>query len=129
MQTYDDPSEIACNFGAIEPAQRGHHADTAERLFTAVIDITELADGYAFRLPLTTSVLQAAMTWITNERLCCPFLTFTLEIKQQFWLKLTGDSAEVKDFIRSTLVDTLQVTGKLPDKQAWIAAHTPAEAE
>lgn len=129
MQTYDEPIEIACNFGAIDPAQRSSHADTAEQLFTASLDIAELADGYAFRLPLTTPVLQQAMTWITNERLCCPFLTFTLEINQQFWLKLTGSSAEVKDFIRSTIVDTLRETGQLPDKQAWIAAHTPEETD
>jgi hypothetical protein len=117
---------IACNFGAIEPTQRNDHADIAESIFTSALEIKELTNGYAFRLPLETAMLQNAITWIANERLCCPFFTFTLEVGEQFWLQLIGDG-EVKDFIKSTIVDTLQQTGKLPDKEAWIIAHTPTD--
>jgi hypothetical protein len=129
MQTHkNEQPVIACNFGAIEPSHRSNHADTAEHIFTSTLEITELADGYAFRLPLESPMLQKAMAWITHERLCCPFFHFTLDIGEQFWLRLSGGDG-VKDFIRSTIVDTLRETGQLPDKEAWIAAHTPEEAD
>lgn len=116
---------IACNFGAIDPANRTVHADTAESIFASILDIKELANGYSFRMPLETPMLHKISAWIANERLCCPFFTFTVVVAAELWLQLTG-TEEVKGYIKSILVDSLTETGKLPDKVAWIATHTPA---
>jgi hypothetical protein len=116
---------IACNFGAIAPADRNDHADTAENIFTSTLDIQELEHGYGFRLPLENIMLTKISEWIANERLCCPFFTFSMVVADELWLQLTGTD-EVKGYIRSIIVDPLVETGKLPDKAAWIAAHTPA---
>lgn len=115
---------IACNFGAIDPTDRLDHADTAENIFTATLDIQELGQGYAFRLPLENTMLTKISQWIANERLCCPFFTFSMLVDAELWLQLTGTN-EVKDYIKLIIVDPLVETGSLPDKAAWIAAHTP----
>src|SRR5262245_29249312 len=87
---------IACNMGAIDPTERSGHADTAENIFTATLNIKELADGYGFRLPLENQTLYKISEWIANERLCCPFFTFSMVVgNEQLWLHLTGTD-EVK---------------------------------
>ena len=69
----------------------------------AVEDITELPDGLAFRFP--PGEYDAVTEFVGRERLCCPFLTFTLEVApDQGPLTLTLTGAEgVKDFIRAEL--------------------------
>lgn len=114
---------IACNYNAIAPDARTTHTTTVETLFASVIEIEELPDGYAFQLPLETPILYKAIEFIANERLCCPFFTFTLVVGDTLRLNLTG-ADEVKAFIKMNLVDTLQETGTLPDPETWIAAHS-----
>jgi hypothetical protein len=92
---------IACDLTAIDTNEREQHFLTVEQLFAAVQYREELPDGYAFRLP-TEHLLDAAH-FMANERLCCPFFTFTLQQEANggpLWLKLTG-SAEVKQFIQA----------------------------
>lgn len=117
---------IACNLGAIDPAQRQQHVDRAEQIFTAVLETKELADGYAFRLPLETSMLREVTEWMVNERLCCPFFTFRLIVGDEFWLELTGPLQARDELI--ALARAISDTGSVPDKQEWIAEHTPPEA-
>ncbi|MEO8393391.1 MAG: hypothetical protein ABI700_10410 [Chloroflexota bacterium] len=116
---------IACNFGAIAPADREAHATKAEDVFTSVLEVKELEDGYGFRLPLETPMLHTAIEFIANERLCCSFFTFTLVVGEELWLHIGGLS-EVKEYVKVNLVDAL-VVNTFPDKQEWIAAHTPIE--
>jgi hypothetical protein len=124
MQTQPENTQpvIACNLGAIDPAERAVHVDRAERVFAAVLETKELSDGYAFRLPLETAVLREIAEWMANERLCCPFFTFTLIVDDQLWLELTGP-AEVKDELIAMAAAIYQ-TGGVPDKDVWIAEHT-----
>ena len=92
---------IACDLTAIDAAERDQHTLTTEQIFVAVQQTDELPDGYAFRLP-AKHLLNAAH-FIANERLCCPFFTFTLQQEPNggsLWLKLTG-SAEVKQFVQA----------------------------
>lgn len=113
---------IACNISAIDSAEREQHMGTAEGIFASVLETKELDGGYAFRLPSETPMLYQAMQWVSKERLCCSFLTFKLVIDDEFWLELTG-SPEVKAFIQTSIVDLLQDTGKLPDKEAWLETY------
>jgi hypothetical protein len=63
----------------------------------------ELPDGLAFRFP--AEAYDTVVRFLAGERLCCPFLTFTLEITPErgaLWLRLTGP-AGIKEFIRAEL--------------------------
>lgn len=103
----DKPQEspFACDMSAIEPGRRQKHLATSEALFRAVVDIGELPDGYAFRLPNESEVLLKAAEFVSLERLCCPFLGFALEVEPEsgaVWLRLTGREG-VKAFIREEI--------------------------
>lgn len=118
-----NPIAIACDYNAIAPESRTTHTATVETIFASVLAIEELSHGYAFELPLETPLLYKVSEFIANERLCCPFFTFTLVVGDSLWLKLTG-ADEVKGFIKMNIVDALQQTGTLPDPDLWIATHT-----
>jgi hypothetical protein len=97
---------------AIPPDGRGRHVATARQLFRAVIDVRELPDGYAFRLPNDADTLRKAAEFVSLERLCCPFLGFALEVEPKggpVWLRLTGREG-VKEFIREEVGGLLGVT-------------------
>ena len=94
-------SPFACDMTAIAPEQRGAHIATIEKLFRAVRSRRELPDGYAFELPNESDVLLTATEFIMNERLCCPFFDFALEVEREggpTWLSLKGRNG-VKSFI------------------------------
>ena len=89
---------------------------------SSVLEIKELATGYGFRLPLETPMLHKTIEFIANERLCCPFFTFTLVVGGQLWLELTGTD-EVKDYIKANLVSAIE-RGTFPTTEALEAAYT-----
>ena len=119
----NEECDIACNFGAIAPDERMPHATTAEEIFHSAEEIREISDGYSFRLPLENTMLSKLTEWISRERLCCPFFSFELKIGQELWLSILGN-AEVKSYIAEIMVKPLQESGKLPDKEKWIADHS-----
>lgn len=99
------PTDIACNLLAIAADERPGHIERSGSLFGSVLEVQELADGYAFRLPVESETLLQAAQFIANERLCCPFFTFTLRIEPNqsaVWLTLTGDDA-VKEVAASVM--------------------------
>ena len=126
--TQNTPSEpvIACNPSAIAPAEREAHAAVSQEIFSksTILAIKELANGYGFQLPLESAMLLKVAQFVANERLCCPFFTFSMVVDAELWLHLTGTD-EVKGYIKTIIVDPLAATGNLPDKAAWIEAHTP----
>ena len=93
---------IACDLTAIPADEREAHELLAKQLFfEAVPERQELSDGYAFRFRADQYPLLAA--FIANERLCCPFFCFTLEVtpaQGPLWLRLTGGEG-VKEFIEA----------------------------
>lgn len=104
-------SPIACDMSAIEPGERARHVASAGELFRAVEEIRELPEGYAFRLPKDSDTLRKAAEFVSLERLCCPFLGFTLELEPEggpVWLRLTGHEG-VKEFIREEVGGLLGV--------------------
>jgi hypothetical protein len=120
---------IACNPGAIDTANRDAHIEVSKSIFSAetIIEIKEMPNGYGFRLPLETTMIQMVADFVANERLCCPFFTFTLVIGGQFWLELTG-AEDVKDIIKSDILNIIE-TGNFPaleDLQADYDALTGA---
>ena len=96
---------IACDLTAIPADERATHSARAEQLLrTSAAEMQELPDGYAFRY--AAAQYELVTQFIANERLCCPFFTFTLEVTPAhgpLWLRITGRE-EVKDFLQSELV-------------------------
>lgn len=96
-----EESPFACDMTAIAAAERSVHIATIEKLFRSVRSRRELSDGYAFELPNESDTLLTAAQFIVNERLCCPFFDFALEIEREVgavWLSLKGRDG-VKPFI------------------------------
>jgi len=86
---------LACVVGAISPAERAGHFALLKRLFgEAVLERRNIAspeEGYAFRFD--ADAFSDVSQFIRNERLCCPFLTFVVELSPRggpLWLSLSG---------------------------------------
>jgi hypothetical protein len=99
---YDIP--IACDLTALNAEVRSAHLESAKQLLhEGAQELQELPDGFAFRY---TAAQYAQVTqFIANERLCCPFFTFVLEVTPAngpIWLRITG-RAGVKDFLQCEL--------------------------
>ena len=94
---------FACDPAAIDAEVRSSHLSTSEQLLRhAAAEVLELPDGFAFRYHAEQYAL--VTQFIANERLCCPFFTFTLKVtpaQGPLWLHMTG-SDEIKAFIRAS---------------------------
>lgn len=104
-------SLFVCDMTALEPAARERHMVTSGQLFQAVQEVRELPNGYAFRLPNDSATLLKAAEFVADERLCCPFFGFVLELGPEgepLWLRLTGRDG-VKPFIEAEVGDHLPV--------------------
>lgn len=111
-----DNQTIACNFTAIDEDEQKEHKKNGEEVFNSVKEWTELSDGYAFRIPTETSMIEKAGAFIARERLCCPFFKFDLEITPNngpVRLKLTG-SKEVQRYIKENVIPQLE-----SNKEEW----------
>lgn len=94
---------IACDVSAVSPDKQEYWVkEIVPKLYMAVQEIQELPDGYALRLPTDPDILMLVAEDLNIERLCCPFVRYTLEIepnKGPFWLKMTGGEG-VKEFLK-----------------------------
>ena len=103
MTTIELP--IACDLQAIPAGERAEHLGTAEQLLTRLAEaIHELPDGYALRFAAEQYARVTA--FIGNERRCCPFYTFALEVPPggaPLSLHITGPEG-AKDLLAATLL-------------------------
>ena len=93
---------MACEPNAIPAERQARWIELSKLVYGAIEEIRELPDGYAARLPNRPDMLALLAEDLNIERLCCPFLRFTIEIEPQhgpFWLHLSGPEG-VKDFLR-----------------------------
>jgi hypothetical protein len=97
MSTLPEQTEvIACDLSAFTDAQREHHLALAQKLLEAVFEIHKLPDGYALRLPDEPGILFEIADFINDDRLCCAFIRFGLEVEPglgAIWLKLRSAAA------------------------------------
>ena len=74
---------LACDMTAIPLADRPGHARLARSLFGA-LDVAEPVDRgeeEGLRIDLPASALSDVARWTVYERLCCPFLHFTIDVE------------------------------------------------
>src|SRR5215211_3924264 len=98
-------SPIACDMTAIPAEQRPAHLATSRELFSQIEEFRELSNGYEFRFANGSSLLMKLAEFISLEKLCCPFLSFLIDIEPEggpVWLRLTGRD-DVKAFIREEI--------------------------
>jgi hypothetical protein len=103
-------SPLACNMGVFTPAQREFHTQTTTELVQAVQKVQEVENGYEFRFPNETEFITKIAEFISNERLCCPFLTFSLNIvsnREPVSLSLTGPLG-TQEFLRAEFSGAIQ---------------------
>jgi len=96
---------IACDMGVLSSAQREVHLATSRELFSKVQAISELVDGYEFRLSDLPDVVLKVAEFVTLEKLCCPFLNFAIEVEAEggpVTLRLTGREG-IKAFVREEI--------------------------
>jgi hypothetical protein len=98
-------SPFFCDFSAMDLEQKKRHSILARDLLPKHLEMKELPDGFAFRFSNDRVLFTGLSELATLERLCCPFLTITMELQFDqgpMWLKLTGEDG-VKDFLRAEL--------------------------
>ena len=94
---------------AIPARERAQHFVFARELLSKqAAERVDLADGYAFRF--APDKLVDLARFIDNERKCCPFMTFSLQIGPQggpIWLQMTGPEG-TREVLQAEL--SLQIT-------------------
>ena len=95
---------LACDPAAIPVADRQQHFKLIEHLFGALAVAREtVAGGYRFRFD--PSALDQVTRFVENERKCCPFLTFVVEVASSpgpIWLQMTGPDG-TREFLDAEL--------------------------
>jgi hypothetical protein len=84
---------LACDMTVFTPADREKHVQFTRDLLAAVQGIHEVETGFEFMFPNGAGLITKLAEFISKERLCCPFLEFTLRIgpnEQPISLTLTG---------------------------------------
>lgn len=102
MNSYSQEIPLACNMNVFTPAERETHIQTIGQLFRTVQHVQDEEHGYEFIFSYKSATLIQLAEFIAKERLCCPFLEFTLKIFPNYEntsLLLTGPKG-IKEFLR-----------------------------
>jgi hypothetical protein len=106
----NENQSLACDLTAIPASVREEHVVTAPQLFACAQEVQELSDGFAIRFLNEPGRFMAIAKFVENERLCCPFLRFGLDVGPDsgpLWLRLTGGEG-VKKMLQISLFDSLE---------------------
>ena len=106
---------LVCDLTAIPADVREEHVISAPQLFALAQEVQDLPNGFAIRFLNEQGRFLALAKFIENERLCCPFFNFTLELEPNngpLWLRLTGTDG-VKELLQITLFENIEDKQKL----------------
>jgi hypothetical protein len=106
----NETPSLACDLTAIPADVREEHVITAPQLFALAKEVQELSNGFAICFANEPGRFMAIAKFIENERLCCPFFNFGLEVEPNsgpLWLRLTGGDG-VKEILQTTLFDSIE---------------------
>ena len=90
---------LACLLTGEDLKARG---EVVQPLIASYQQLQELEDGYAFQFPGDPEWIQRVVSFVTEERQCCPFFSFELQFEPNLgpiWLRLRG-SADIKALLR-----------------------------
>ncbi len=105
---------IACDLSVFTPAERRAHSALFEEVVLGQArSIEELEDGYVYHYtyPADSELLLVLSRWVANERRCCPFLWFGLEVEPEggeLLLRLRG-----REGVKALLAAELDARGAL----------------
>jgi hypothetical protein len=95
---------LACSPGAIDPGERGAHRELIWQLFSNRVEERQpIRHGYEFRFP--SHSLREVVRFLENERKCCPFLHFNLDVPPSVaavHLRITGPEG-TREFLDAEL--------------------------
>ena len=80
------------------------------QVIQAVQNVQEVESGYEFLFPNETNLISKIAEFISNERLCCPFLRFNLSLTsttEPILLLLTGPLG-TQEFLREEFSGAIQ---------------------
>lgn len=120
-------SPIACDLSAFSDSEREAHLIDSQRLFAQVRSVRHLSNGLAFQLPNDAETLPQAARFMADERRCCPFFRFTLDVEPDggpMWLSLSGREG-VKEFLQAEFAELI---GSLPNKKRVLILCTANSA-
>lgn len=93
---------IACNLTSAELRER--RQTVLQRVRSAVVEVRELENGYAYCFPSEPVWLDDLARLVSLEHECCPFLTFRITVEPgngPLWLEMTGPEG-TKEFLAAT---------------------------
>jgi hypothetical protein len=111
----NETESLACDLTAIPAGVREEHVMSAPQLFAAAEEVQDLPNGFAIRFVNEPGRFLSIARFIENERLCCPFFNFGLELEPNngpLWLRLTGAEG-VKEMLQITLFENIEDKQKL----------------
>ncbi len=101
---------LVCNMAVLTPAQRESHIRTSTGLIDALQGVQGVENGYELLFPNETKFITQIAEFISNERLCCPFLDFTLKVasdREPVSFTLTGPVG-TQEFLRAEFGGAIQ---------------------
>ena len=107
--TPKEDNAIFCDLSVFTNEQREQHTQLAQELFGAAIELRESDEGYAVRLPDATGIIPKIADFINDDRRCCAFIHFGMEIEpfgRGIWLTLKG-GADVKAAIKEDIISNV----------------------
>ncbi len=94
---------LSCDLSALSLAQRKRHGELVRYVLSESLGVKELAEGYEFSFKKEAEVFLKIAEWVVLERVCCPFLSFSLALDQgdgPIRLGVTGP-AGTKDVLKA----------------------------
>ncbi len=104
---------LSCDLSALSPAQRKRHSELIRYVLSEPLSLKELAEGYEFSFKKEAEVFLKIAEWVVLERVCCPFLSFSLAIDRgngPIRLGITGP-AGTKDVLKAAYGTEYSRTG------------------
>lgn len=96
---------LVCNVSALTSEQHQERKELANLIRTQTQESQELSNGYAFRLPSSSTLFLELAEFVHLERHCCPFFNFQVELganEGPIWLRMTGPEG-VKEFMKAEM--------------------------
>ncbi len=96
-QILNNQPPIACNLEAMSDSERQRHHELRGAIEANMAAVEETLEGLTFRFASDSKMILQLAEFITLERLCCPFLHFSLEVEPNggpLYLRLMGGQGD-----------------------------------